>query len=179
MDLKLFKILAKAEEFGQYAFLDGPTSNDVTIAVDFCLSTDTSGQANINACTPGYSEVGIACYNPDLDADHVNTSKGVGGMFYCDLGSIGLMEKQGKKWKEIKYNLKKCVKKRAKGEKPANILLKAKGEDLKKNLQNFKISSSKEVPTLASGSILGQCWLYNVGPPIQIGCMVGLCPIIF
>ena len=131
VDNFIFKILAKAEEFGQYAFPDGPTSNGVTIAVDFCLSTDTSGQVNINACTPGYSEVGIACYNPDLDADHVNTSKGVGGTFYCDLGSIGLMEKQGKKWKEIKYNLKKCVKKRAKGEKPANILVKAKGADFK------------------------------------------------
>merc|ERR1719454_636480 len=47
------KILAKAEEFGQYAFPDGPNnSNGVGIAVDFCLSTDTSGQATINACSP-------------------------------------------------------------------------------------------------------------------------------
>ena len=127
------KILAKAEEFGQYAFPDGPNnSNGVGIAVDFCLSTDTSGQATINACSPGYSSVGIACHNPDLGADHINTSKGAGGMFYCDLGSIGLMEKRGKAWKEIKYNLKKCIKKRANGEKPRNILVKPKGTDIKK-----------------------------------------------
>ena len=132
------KILAKAEEFGQYAFPDGPNnSNGVGIAVDFCLSTDTSGQATINACSPGYSSVGIACHNPDLGADHINTSKGAGGMFYCDLGSIGLMEKRGKAWKEIKYNLKKCIKKRANGEKPRNILVKPKGTDIKKMTAQF------------------------------------------
>lgn len=122
-------ILAKGSEYGQYAFPDGPNnSNGVGIAVDFCLSTDTSGQATINACSPGYSSVGIACYNSDLGAGHINTSKGAGGMFYCDLGSIGLMEKRGKAWKEIKYNLKKCIKKRASGEKPKNILVKTKGQ---------------------------------------------------
>ena len=134
--------MAKAGDFGQYAFPDGPNSNGVGIAVDFCLSTGTSGQATIDACTPGYSEVGIACYNPDLTADHVNTSKGVGGMFYCDLGSIGLMEKQGKAWKEIKYNLKKCIKKRANGEKPKNILVKPKGTDLK-NIEGASCESNE------------------------------------
>ena len=140
--IELFvKILAKAEEFGQYAFPDGPNnSNGVGIAVDFCLSTDTSGQATINACSPGYSSVGIACYNPDLGADHTNTAKGAGGMFYCDLGSIGLMEKRGKAWKEIKYNLKKCVKKRANGEKPRNILVKPKGMDIEVMTVHFKNS---------------------------------------
>ena len=56
-------------------------------------------------------------------------------MFYCDLGSIGLMEKRGKAWKEIKYNLKKCIKKRANGEKPRNILVKPKGIDIKMTAQ--------------------------------------------
>jgi hypothetical protein len=122
------KILAKAKDYGQYAFPDGPiNSNGVGIMVDFCLSADKTGQATITACSPGYSSVGIACYNPDLNADHFNTAKS-GGMFYCDLGAIGLMEKVGKKYKETKYNLKKCVQKRANGESPKNILNKAKGQ---------------------------------------------------
>ena len=59
------------------------------------------------------SEMGIICKNSD--EEYVNTHK-QNKMFYCDLGAIGLMDNVDGKWKEVKYLLKDCKKKRAVGE---------------------------------------------------------------
>ena len=58
-----------------------------------------------------------------------------GKFFYCDLGAIGLMEKIGNKWKETKYSLKDCNKKRDENPKP---MLKKPLAQLQLNCKNCK-----------------------------------------
>ena len=69
----LLKILAKNNDLGKYALPRNAVDNTVIIAVDSCLTADAAGDDSIVACN--YSNVGIACFNPDLGSDHINTSK--------------------------------------------------------------------------------------------------------
>jgi len=118
------KILAKNNDLGEYALPRNAADNAVIIAVDACFTADSA--EDIVACN--YSNVGIACFNPDLASDNINTSKGVGGNFYCDVAKIGLLDKKGNKWTDLKYNFNQCFQKRASTEKTKNIFMKAKGQ---------------------------------------------------
>ena len=57
--------------------------------------------------------MGIICKHSGIE--YINTVK-QNKMFYCNLADIGLMDYIDGKWKEAKYKLTDCKKKRAVGE---------------------------------------------------------------